>query len=418
MTGQPGRATVRWWPAAARCPRPNGEGVDDMGTTARVGATRAARAGTVLTAVTACTAAVVALAGGTAGAGPADTMTLVDDTGLLTVDVPIGWTDVTTAPVTVSEAGSLPQIVASPNQQLFYDTYDTPGVIYTAAPFQADTATAITATYDFTGICQDTGVTAYDDGYFVGSTQRWTACDGGTASIVTVFANPPDSGFSASVLVQVPTATDEEALTTILNTFYVTESALAGSPTPPGQPSAGAPAAPGAPASPAVTAPPGAGAALPESTDVVDDTGTLYVAVPLDWTATITSPVNDEFGNELPSILAAPDSQQYAAATGPGMYLLAEPYTADLNAVIARLAPPGCPAGPVTPYTDPVFSGFTQEFTNCNGGHVVTTLAVNPIGRTDYTISGDITVAPTDTTTLGLILGTFNFAAPASSRVP
>ena len=149
---------------------------------------------------------------------------LVDDTGVLTVFVPATWTDVDTAPGTTAEGAVQPWISASPDLELLQTTFDVPGVSYTALPFTADLE-ALMDDYGLPGGCAELEVSPYADGVFTGLFQVGSECgEAGTASWVTVLANPADEAFTALVQTQGATPADDEAITTILQTFNYTAS--------------------------------------------------------------------------------------------------------------------------------------------------------------------------------------------------
>lgn len=276
-----------------------------------------------------------------AGSTP-DLATLMDDTDLLRVDVPLDWTDVDTAPETRADGSTGARIAASPDLAAFLDGYAETGLIYTALDYTADSKTGVTEAYNFTGICTDGGIEPYSDSYFLGNMQTWTDCDGTSTKIVTVLAAPLDRAFSVLLLVQVPTATEEADLQTILDTFYVV---------------------------------------APTTAQVTDDTGTLSVSVPVPWGDVDTTPDIGENGAPVPRILAATDSAGLIAGTFvPSVTYLALPYTEDLAIVLASYPIGyGCTDSGVTDYSDPYFVGVTQEWANCDGGTGrVVTVAANP----------------------------------------
>ena len=158
---------------------------------------------------------------------------LVDDTGLLTVTVPDTWTDIDTVPGSTAD-GPVPWISASPDIDLFESSFDVPGVRYLAAPFTEDPESLVTEFGLPEGTCTDLRVQPYDDNVFVGVVQVGTSCGAaGTASWLLVVASPADQAFTALVQVQAATSADDEAMSTILETFNRTSSGpIPGSSTP------------------------------------------------------------------------------------------------------------------------------------------------------------------------------------------
>lgn len=150
---------------------------------------------------------------------PKDYVQLVDDTGILTVAVPDTWTDVDTAPGTNDDGSPRPWISAAPDFEQFQETFDVPGVLYTAFPYEADPQVLIDE-YGLTQGCESIDVEPYDDGAFTGLVQVGTSCGtNGDATWNMIAASPADSSFTALVQLQAATAADQEAFDTVLRTF-------------------------------------------------------------------------------------------------------------------------------------------------------------------------------------------------------
>ena len=131
---------------------------------------------------------------------PADFVTLTDDTGTITVDVPSSWTDVDTAP-----AGEDPWISAAPDFLGFVSTFGVPGVIFQAVSYTADTATvardngyAIHAAAPTRRCSRTTTVV------FAGSHLIDTGCgESGTTEYHVIAANPDNQAFTAVLDIQI-----------------------------------------------------------------------------------------------------------------------------------------------------------------------------------------------------------------------
>lgn len=359
----------------------------------------------------------------------ATTQPLVDDMRTLTIEVPAEWSEVSTTPGTGADSSSYPQIIASSNVTSFQNTFDTSGVLYVAQLLNADTAAGLKAGFDFTGQCTDGGTQPYTDAYFTGTMQTWTACGGGQAKVVTVFANPTDQRFSVLLLVGIATPAEEDALTLALASFFVTKPQGTGTggggaavatlpsgtvpavtvavPVVPGVAPTTASAVPGGAT---VTVAPAGAAGDPVILE--DDTKTIGVGVPQAWTQVNTSQATDAQNQPVPAISAAPDLDAFNSGQGVGMFMVAAPYSADLQSVLTSMAPQGCQGGSATPYQDEFFGGFTQTFENC-GGLTVTLLAANRDGNTTRTIQIIAATAPGDDTTLQIIGSTFDFTPEA-----
>ena len=70
---------------------------------------------------------------------------LVDDTGLIAIEVPTTWTDVDTAPAANPDGSARPYIAASPDRAAFFASFDVPGVALTAIPRTDDLPAVIDA---------------------------------------------------------------------------------------------------------------------------------------------------------------------------------------------------------------------------------------------------------------------------------
>lgn len=149
--------------------------------------------------------------------------TLVDDSGLITIDVPIEWIDVSTAPVTFDDGSTAPQITASTSITDFETTYGVPGLFYAVIGPVTDLAATIANSAPADGEClTDGGVTDYSDGAFTGQYQLWTECGGIGASWVVLVAVPADASYTAIIGAQLVTEADLPALDQAFASFNVT----------------------------------------------------------------------------------------------------------------------------------------------------------------------------------------------------
>jgi len=146
--------------------------------------------------------------------------TVVDDTGALTIDLPTAWTALDTAPVTLDDGSSLPQITGAPDMTSYVETWDTPGIFFATVP-TADILQVL-STFAPTD-CVDGGQTDYQDAAFLGTYQVWTDCGGtGTIFVVLGAAKVDGSGEVAVLTAQVVTDADLDALDQAFATFNTT----------------------------------------------------------------------------------------------------------------------------------------------------------------------------------------------------
>lgn len=156
-----------------------------------------------------------------AGVAYGEYVTVVDDTGSITVAVPAAWVDVDGEPVDLNGDGStmVASIMAAPDTMGFVNTWDVPGVEFLAgealAGYTADELLDIVGPAD----CRSEGVDDYDDGAFRGRYEVFVDCGGTDTVSFVVAATSADGSIGVVVMVQVVTEADLEALDTILATF-------------------------------------------------------------------------------------------------------------------------------------------------------------------------------------------------------
>jgi hypothetical protein len=339
---------------------------------------------------------------------PPGLVTLTDDTGTITVDVPSSWTDVDTAP-----AGENPWISATPDFVGFISTFDVPGVTFEAVPYTADTAT-VARERGFAGSCAYEQVQPYDDGLFVGSHLIDTGCgDAGTSEYHVIAANPSNQAFTALLDIQLTAFDEVSTLEAILDTFNLTDAAWAAGSLDPASATPAAPAPGGAFPAPSGEIPSG-------WTTLVDDTQTLQIDVPQAWTKAILAPWRFDDGSTRPAITATTeDGLSFTpAGTGdtfsaPGVQFQAFPYDPDTAARLAESTlHTDCTAAPLQTYDDGVFVGHIQSFDACGGTATRNVLVVaNPADRA-FTAVLDIQLIgqPDDASTLNGLLLSFNEA--------
>lgn len=152
---------------------------------------------------------------------------VTDDSGTVSVEVPVEWSDLNGAPRAQEDGGEMPSIVASPDIETYEQYWDAPGVeVAAVGPEVEPDDEALVAWVSETAAenCTDAGLEPYEDELYVGLIQYYSACGGGdsNASVVVISAGPEDGSFTVLVYVQLATDADLEALDHILDTFVVT----------------------------------------------------------------------------------------------------------------------------------------------------------------------------------------------------
>lgn len=104
-------------------------------------------------------------------------------------------------------------------------------------------------------------------------------------------------------------------------------------------------------------------------TTVTDDSGSIVVDVPIEWTEVDGSPLVLDDGTPLPDVAASSDlvafNQTYNA---PGVEIAAtDTGVIDVPTAMTQFAPQDCSSAGSEPYDDPMFEGEISFYTDCAG---------------------------------------------------
>lgn len=143
---------------------------------------------------------------------------VVDDTGTITVSVPVEWFDRTTSPTALDDGTQAPSIQAAPSIADYTNTFTSPGMAFVyLAGLGGQNDSLIDSLLDGS-TCTEDGRDDYDDPVFAGRISYSTCPDG--ALLVNVVGSPKSNPSDLVVVnVQVITEADLEALDQILYTF-------------------------------------------------------------------------------------------------------------------------------------------------------------------------------------------------------
>lgn len=151
-------------------------------------------------------------------------VTVTDDTGAISVEVPVEWGEVDGRPLVVDEGDGRPNVRAAPSLEGFETSFAVPGVNLSLFD-GADPADADELLDDASGAleasCANVTRQPYDDARLRGSFDEYTGCGDEGSSAVVVVAGPANGGYLIRVLIQAVTRTDLGALDTILDTVVV-----------------------------------------------------------------------------------------------------------------------------------------------------------------------------------------------------
>jgi serine protease Do len=152
--------------------------------------------------------------------------TVTDDSGILTVDVPIEWTDVNGSPWTLSDEVVGVSVSAAPDLNGFNTTWTTPGIFFGASDTLIQdfgSMEEVLDLLDFSDSCTYGGREPYSDALYSGAYDVWSECGGEDVLYVVLASTPETRDVLILVQVQVVTDADLEALDYILNTFVVNQ---------------------------------------------------------------------------------------------------------------------------------------------------------------------------------------------------
>jgi len=144
---------------------------------------------------------------------------LVDDSGLLTVDVPATWTDVSSQTwgfPGVDVAG--PSLWAAPDRSLFWE-FAVPGVWFGVTSDPAITVEAILDWEDYQTVCTFEERQDYFDGVFEGFSETWVNCFTTDATLVVIAAETADGSTRVFLDIMMVEDADVDALIQIVGTF-------------------------------------------------------------------------------------------------------------------------------------------------------------------------------------------------------
>jgi serine protease Do len=150
---------------------------------------------------------------------------ITDETGAISVEVPLEWSDVDGAPYEDEAGNFIVDVRAASSLTTFFDSWSTPGMIFSASSDWA-TSTSEEALLDeiqsnFTEVCEFAGREVYEDPLYTGSYDTFVNCGDEAATYVVVAAHPVEANYLVRVQVQANADRDFEALDRILASFIV-----------------------------------------------------------------------------------------------------------------------------------------------------------------------------------------------------
>jgi hypothetical protein len=152
--------------------------------------------------------------------------TVIDDTGLFSIDVPVEWTSIDTAPST--RAGNpWPQVIASFDIDLFNTTWTTPGVVMNVGAYGPDPSLDPNTMMDeviaqYGSACETVAERQQQTGAnFFGGVDVYEGCGDEQATYIVVGVSTPDLSVGSLLQMQVNSARDLDAYEVITGSLVL-----------------------------------------------------------------------------------------------------------------------------------------------------------------------------------------------------
>jgi len=166
-----------------------------------------------------------------------DYVAVTDDSGVLSVNLPVEWIDVNGEPWTENifgldgtvEGGIGVALSASPDYEGWSTTWGVPGLFFGASPQIGGSVDDVLDAYGYIAEeCTYDGRYDYDDGVYAGKYDWWNDCGGVGTVFVIIAARPAGGEFTALVEITMVSEADLAVADEIVSSFYVTVPELTG----------------------------------------------------------------------------------------------------------------------------------------------------------------------------------------------
>ncbi len=160
--------------------------------------------------------------------------TVSDRSGVLSLEVPVEWEDVTDSDWIWKEETVGIRLIATTDVDSVFESWGTPGVLFNVSTslVEDNGPEDLLESIDYSEACTYEGREEIVDGYYTGAYDTWSGCDNGDSRAVIVSVVPETQDFIVLFEIYVVTEADVEALDYILDSFVVNlESTTTGSQT-------------------------------------------------------------------------------------------------------------------------------------------------------------------------------------------
>ncbi len=294
---------------------------------------------------------------------------ITDDSGALAVDVPVEWSELDGTPWFTDEPFA-PSITVAADLDGFLNGWTEPGLFFGVSQELAGLTGVeglldqVRETIGLDGACDFVGRFPYSDPFYSGQFDQFEGCGGEDVIYISLVALPEDESFIISVQVQLRAQQDAGVLDSVLDSFIVLD----------------VPPATSTPSPTATPTPPGG------SREVSDDSETLFVEVPAEWTEVDgASWLPDE--TFAPSLVVTADPAAFRdTPTEPGLFFAVSAELAQstdvegwLETMGETFVESGCKFAGRVPYSDVFYSGHYDRFEGCaDTDAIIISLAAMP----------------------------------------
>lgn len=149
--------------------------------------------------------------------------TITDSAGVLSMEVPVEWTDVRDGDWTVDDQAVGLRLAAAPDLDAFFESWGMPGVFLSASADLLKTTdeAGLLDSIDYSDSCTFAERKELPDGHFTGLYDRWEKCGDEQSSALIVAVAPQERTFVVLIEMQVVSDRDLEAVDHILDSFVV-----------------------------------------------------------------------------------------------------------------------------------------------------------------------------------------------------
>lgn len=163
-----------------------------------------------------------------AAVGYAEYSTITDRTGILSMEVPTEWSDVTSDDWKWDDETVGIRLVAAGDIEEMLANWGYPGVIFNFSTSLVETYTPedILDNWQYTSSCTYKGRSALPDGFFTGAYDHWTECKGDDNGAIIISLVPDQNNYILLLEIYLAGNTDYDAVDHILDSFVIDTSSL------------------------------------------------------------------------------------------------------------------------------------------------------------------------------------------------